>query len=107
MGLSKLCNQPEILRLRFHIGTDLGYCRLEIAATMTASTVMIQVPHNGRWLGPVELQAFRAGWIAAITGKSRVWPRGPFSYNQRAAFVDGWDTFHEQGRTRKRSPRSG
>jgi hypothetical protein len=72
---------------------------------MSVSTLTAQVPHNGRWSEELDLQAFRSGWIAASAGKPRVCPWGPSSYNQRAAFMDGWDAFQEQGlyrRTRKR-----
>src|SRR3954467_4759708 len=69
---------------------------------MSASTLIPDAPLNRRWLRQVELQAFRRGWIRASKGKSRVCPSGPFSYNQRAAFMDGWDSFHEQGSHRRR-----
>lgn len=44
------------------------------------------------WVTKAELKAFREGWAAAEKGLSRrERPLYP-TYNERAAFKDGWDT---------------
>lgn len=44
------------------------------------------------WETKAELKAFREGWAAANQGLSRR-DRPPYpTYNERAAFKDGWDT---------------
>src|SRR6185312_14832177 len=48
-----------------------------------------------RWRNRIERDAFKNGWIAASQGKRRIRPPGPLSYNERAAFMDGWHSFHE------------
>jgi hypothetical protein len=51
---------------------------------------------NSKGLVPIERLAFEEGWNRASKGLSRSLRLSGCSYNERAAFADGWDCFHEQ-----------
>ena len=44
------------------------------------------------WYDEKDIVAFNSGKVAALTGKPRVPSAQCVSYNEKAAFNDGWDT---------------
>ena len=51
---------------------------------------------KSKWLLPIERLSFEEGWTRASKGLSRQLQLSGLSYNERAAFADGWDCFHEE-----------
>ena len=54
-----------------------------------------------QWLTTAEQAAFKAGFVAAgaANGKERTRRPNYPTYNERAAFNDGWDTYAKKTRT--------
>ena len=59
-------------------------------------------PARQRWFVKAEQEWFERGWAAAGNGQPRTRYQGPLAYNERAAFMDEWDCFHDAQRSAAR-----
>ncbi len=66
------------------------------------TVALAEAASRQRWPTRGEQLSFTRGWAAAGEGQARTRLPGLLSYNERAAFVDGWDSFHETQRVEAR-----